>query len=59
MKELEKRCNTDCVAAFAIYPMCMDELLNVADKNQIAPPKSSWFEPKARSGIVVRVFPEE
>lgn len=33
MKELERRCATDCVAAFALYPMTMDELLFVADKD--------------------------
>ena len=55
-KELEKRCNEDCVAAFAMHPVEIDELIKVADANEIMPPKSTWFEPKPRSGFVVRRF---
>jgi len=55
-KELEKRCNEDCVAAFAMHPVEIQELISVADAGEIMPPKSTWFEPKPRSGFVVRRF---
>lgn len=55
-KELEKRCHEDCVAAFAMHPVEMHELIKVADAGEIMPPKSTWFEPKPRSGFVVRRF---
>jgi uncharacterized protein (DUF1015 family) len=56
LKELEKRCNEDCVAAFALYPITMQEIMEVAEAGLIMPPKSTWFEPKPRSGFVVRKF---
>jgi len=56
LKELERRCSTDCVAAFALYPITIKEIMDVADAGLIMPPKSTWFEPKPRSGFVVRVF---
>ena len=55
-KELERRCQKDCVAAIAMHPISVTELMDVADADLIMPPKSSWFEPKPRSGFVVRVF---
>jgi len=54
MKELVRRCNEDCKIAFAIYPTGMDQLMAIADAGQIMPPKSTWFEPKLRSGMIVR-----
>lgn len=54
MKELVRRCNEDCKVAFAIYPTGMDQLMAIADAGQIMPPKSTWFEPKLRSGMIVR-----
>ena len=56
LKELEKRCNEDCVCAFAMYPVSIAEIMSVADNNMIMPPKSTWFEPKPRSGFVVHVI---
>ncbi|CDW79948.1 UNKNOWN [Stylonychia lemnae] len=56
LKELEKRCADDCVAAFAMNPVIIDDLLLVADSGLIMPPKSTWFEPKPRAGFIVRVF---
>ncbi|MGD9202625.1 MAG: DUF1015 family protein [Chitinispirillia bacterium] len=53
-KELERRCNFDMRVAFALYPTTVDQLMNVADKGAIMPPKSTWFEPKLRSGMVIR-----
>lgn len=54
--ELVKRCQQDCVAAIALHPVNIEELLEVADADLIMPPKSTWFEPKPRSGFVVRCF---
>ena len=56
MKELEKRCREDCVAAFALPPVSIEQLLSVADSGKVMPPKSTWFEPKLRSGMVVRLI---
>ncbi|MFP4522740.1 MAG: DUF1015 domain-containing protein [Fibrobacterota bacterium] len=42
--------------AFAMYPTSIDELMNIADTDMIMPPKSTWFEPKLRSGLVVHEF---
>jgi uncharacterized protein (DUF1015 family) len=39
--------------AFALYPVSMDQLINIADSGKIMPPKTTWFEPKLRSGLVV------
>lgn len=56
MKELELRCNSDCIAAFSMHPTLLTEVFAVADKNMIMPPKCTWFEPKPRSGFVVNAF---
>ena len=50
---LEKRCKADAVAAISMYPVTMQELTSVADAGEIMPPKSTWFEPKLRSGILI------
>ena len=39
--------------AFAMYPTSMEELLSVADAGRLMPPKSTWFEPKLRSGLLI------
>lgn len=46
----------EMAVAFALYPTSMNELMAVADANQIMPPKSTWFEPKLRSGLLVHLF---
>ncbi len=52
MDELEKLVNQDGFAvAFALYPTSMEQIINVADAGAIMPPKSTWFEPKLRSGL--------
>jgi len=56
MNELERRCQTDCAVAFALPPVSIEQLLSVADSGQVMPPKSTWFEPKLRSGMVVRLL---
>ncbi len=53
LAELERRANTDCVAAFAMYPTSIQELFGVSDAGLLMPPKSTWFEPKLRSGIFI------
>ena len=53
LKELERRCTDDAVAAFAMYPTDIHELFAVADANELMPPKSTWFEPKLRSGLFI------
>ena len=57
-KELERRCNEDCIVAIALFPATMQEVMDVADADMIMPPKSTWFEPKPRSGLIMRVFDE-
>lgn len=52
-KELEKRVDTDMAVAFSMYPTSMAELLSVADAGLLMPPKSTWFEPKLRSGLFI------
>ncbi len=54
MEGLVKRCQEDCKVAFAVYPTGMDQLMEIADAGEIMPPKSTWFEPKLRSGMIVR-----
>ncbi len=51
--ELERRCKTDCAVAFAMYPTDIAELFAVADAGLLMPPKSTWFEPKPRSGLLI------
>ena len=43
----------DMKVAFALYPVSMEQLINIADSGNIMPPKTTWFEPKLRSGLVV------
>ena len=52
--ELERRCELDAKVAFALYPVTIEQLLKVSDEGKVMPPKSTWFEPKLRSGLVVR-----
>lgn len=53
MEELERRVHTDCEAAFSMYPTSIGELFAVADAGRLMPPKSTWFEPKLRSGLFI------
>lgn len=53
LRYLEKRCGEDATAAISMCPTSMDELMKVADAGEIMPPKSTWFEPKLRSGIFI------
>lgn len=55
--ELVKLVNSGKAAvAFSMYPTTMDQLMDIADAGQIMPPKSTWFEPKLRSGLFIHTF---
>ena len=53
LKELEKRANDDMRVAFSMYPTSIHELFEVSDADKLMPPKSTWFEPKLRSGLFI------
>ena len=56
LSELERRVHTDMKAAFAMYPPSIGELFAVADAGLLMPPKSTWFEPKLRSGLFIHAL---
>ena len=57
--ELKRRVDSgEMQAAFALYPVSMQQLINIPDTGNIMPPKTTWFEPKLRSGIVIHSFKE-
>lgn len=53
VKELKRRMTIDAKVAFSMYPTSIEELFNVADAGLLMPPKSTWFEPKLRSGLFI------
>jgi uncharacterized protein (DUF1015 family) len=53
LEELERRVDNDMKIAFSMYPTTMEDLLSIADAGEVMPPKSTWFEPKLRSGLFV------
>ena len=53
LPELEKRADSDMKVSFAMYPTSIRELFSVADAGLLMPPKSTWFEPKLRSGLFI------
>jgi len=56
LEELERRVNSgEMAVAFALHPTSIEELLAIADAGKIMPPKSTWFEPKLRDGVVVHM----
>ena len=56
LKELERRVADDMKVAFSMYPTSISELFDVADDNKLMPPKSTWFEPKLRSGLFIHTL---
>lgn len=55
--ELKKRVDSgEMAVAFALYPVSLEQLINIADTGNIMPPKTTWFEPKLRSGLVVHLL---
>jgi uncharacterized protein (DUF1015 family) len=54
LAELKRRVDSgEMKAAFALFPVSMEQLINIADSGNIMPPKTTWFEPKLRSGLVI------
>ena len=54
LDELKKRVDSgEMKMALALYPVTMDQLIDIADSGNIMPPKTTWFEPKLRSGLVI------
>ncbi len=57
LAELEKRVDSgEMAVAFSLFPVSIQQLINIADADQVMPPKSTWFEPKLRSGLLVHRF---
>ena len=57
--ELKKRVDSgNMTVAFALYPVSMQQLIDIADSGEIMPPKTTWFEPKLRSGLVIHKLDE-
>src|SRR3989339_451686 len=57
--ELKKRVDSgEMAAAFALYPVSMKQLIDIADTGNIMPPKTTWFEPKLRSGVAIHKLDE-
>ena len=57
LAELEKRVDSgEMAVAFSIYPVSIDQLLAVADSGEVMPPKSTWFEPKLRDGLLTHLI---
>lgn len=55
--ELEKRVDSgDMAAAFSLYPVTIDQLFDIADSGNVMPPKSTWFEPKLRDGLLTHLI---
>ncbi|MFA6942012.1 MAG: DUF1015 family protein, partial [Clostridiaceae bacterium] len=53
LEELEKRTREDMTVAFSMYPTSIEDLMRIADAKKVMPPKSTWFEPKLRSGLFI------
>jgi len=57
VERIQKKVDTGRAAvAFSVYPTTVNELMAIADADQIMPPKSTWFEPKLRSGLFVHAL---
>ena len=57
LAELEKRVDSgEMAVAFSLYPVTIDQLFNIADAGEVMPPKSTWFEPKLRDGLLTHLI---
>jgi uncharacterized protein (DUF1015 family) len=57
LKELEKRVDAGtAAAAFSLYPISIQQLFDIADSGNVMPPKSTWFEPKLRDGLLTHLI---
>lgn len=56
LAELEKRVNSgEMQVAFSLYPVSIEQLFHIADNGNVMPPKSTWFEPKLRDGLLTHL----
>ena len=53
LEELEKRADSDMKVSFSMFPTSIEDIMTIADSGRIMPPKSTWFEPKPRSGLFI------
>jgi uncharacterized protein (DUF1015 family) len=59
LAELEKRVDSsEMAAAFSLYPVTINQLFDIADSGNVMPPKSTWFEPKLRDGLLTHLIYE-
>jgi uncharacterized protein (DUF1015 family) len=59
LAELERRVNSgDMAIAFSLFPVTTEQLFAIADSGQVMPPKSTWFEPKLRDGLLTHLIHE-
>ena len=59
VKELEQRVNSgEMAVAFSLYPVTLEQLLDIADSGNVMPPKSTWLEPKLRDGLLTHIIAE-
>ena len=59
LSELEKRVDSgEMAVAFSLYPVSIEQLFNIADSGEVMPPKSTWFEPKLRDGLLTHLTRE-
>src|SRR5205814_9087489 len=57
LKELEKRVNSgEMIVAFSLHPVSIQQLFDIADSGNVMPPKSTWFEPKLRDGLLTHLI---
>jgi uncharacterized protein (DUF1015 family) len=56
LKELEKRADTDMKVSFSMFPTTIEDIMAIAESQKVMPPKSTWFEPKPRSGLFLHKF---
>lgn len=60
LQELEKRVNSgEMAVAFSLHPVSIEQLFNIADSGNVMPPKSTWFEPKLRDGLLTHLTDEQ
>jgi len=56
MDELKRRVDEGETVAFSLFPTSIEQLMKISDEGKIMPPKSTWFEPKLRSGIIIHLL---
>jgi uncharacterized protein (DUF1015 family) len=57
LQELEKRVDSkEMQVAFSLYPVSIEQLFAIADSGEVMPPKSTWFEPKLRDGLLTHLL---